>query len=470
MLIWIFKKIKPITTSPYFSVSNATFSLSSIKHINANFLPLSSDYTLTGLSDTIYGFNMDLPINFKFNVQNYNSLEPLKNSHIQLVFKVYDKNGRDITSDMEIIPSTGYETKLANLLNWNFSFGDLSKNALYTGLVKIRIEPKNYKYQEVYLAWSWYITYDLLGPDGVKTIKDKINWHSTLKLKYWGVYVVWLFTNSVKWLYEVLRNSSNNSWMSNSSEKQINELKLKTYNRIIRNVTKIVSSISKNTSEIDNGVINGIYYNKGGDITISSNSQVKWKSLIYANWWNVIIKWNIKKKWWILTIVAKSDTSWKWWHIYIAKNVTNIDAILVADKWIFPLWAKEDEDNWNHGYMLDVVKWNKNSELNNQLLIYGMVISRWNTVWWSIKIDGKYVLPGGKEIPWTTVNFYHAAISDLNYLRRYHYSFNPGEAACKPTDNNYDPSCSKLATSKYGTYPVIIRYDPAINTLKPYGF
>ena len=462
-------KIKPITLPPFFNITSDKIAFYKPVNSSLEFLRLVSWFDLSWVGGFNYGFNMDIPVKFAFKVSNYNSSKKLEDVKIKWEPKVYNKNGVDVTNDMHILAATWYESVLSDLKNWTYSFGDISKNKVYSWVVKIRVEPKNPKYQKVILWGVGFIKYKLYGIDGEKTIVDKIKWNSNIDLKFWWVYVIWAFSNSVKWLYEILRKSSNNSKMAASDVKQINELKIKAYNNVIKNVTKLTNGIQSTTS-IVNWDIDGIYYNKWGDITINGNISVKWKSLIYANWWNIIINGNIKKKWWILTIVAKADSNGKWGHIYIANNVTNIDGILVAEKWIFPLWAKNDEDNGNHGYMLNVVKWNKNSELNNQLLIYWMVISRWNTVGWSIKIDNKYVLPGWKEVPWTSYWFYHAAIADLNYLRRYHYIFNPWKAACKITSSNYSSTCSKLDTSKYGTYPVIIQYDPAINMSKPYWF
>jgi hypothetical protein len=309
------------------------------------------------------------------------------------------------------------------------------------------------------------VIFDLDWLVGSKEVTSYYDISSNLSVKYRGVYVEGLYSNAAKGLYELLRKADNYSSSQMSRSSASVDLKNKLYNKIVRNVNQIIRWNYELTNNI-NGSINGVYYNNWS-IVISGNIRVDGKSLIFAKGGDIIIKWNIKKSKpdAVLTIVAISDNG-TGGHIYIDNNVTNIDAVLVSEKWIFPIWAQD-----NNAYMVRVVKGLKNNELNNQLVIYGMVISKWNTVWGSIKIDGKYVLPGGKQIEGIPANFYRAAIYDLNYLRRYHKVFNKGQTACDPRkSSDYGTNCQKLDENKYGTYPVVIIYDPSIKVVKPYGF
>jgi hypothetical protein len=337
------------------------------------------------------------------------------------------------------------------------------KEIVFTWRLELNWEVVNPK---INIGWDVLLDFDLNGDVWEKNVKAYYNVDSTLSVNFRWTYVEWLYSNAAKWLYELLRKSE---WTYASSQMSHSQstvnIKNIAYNNIIKNVTKAVRWHKNNCSSV--GVdIKWICYNKW-NITINWWT-VEWKSLIFAKWWDIIIDWNIKKfpKDSLLTIVAVSDDNGNWGHVYIANNVTNIDAIIVTEKWIFPKGAKDDSN-----YMLEVVKGNKNSELKNQLVIYGLVISRWNTIGWSIKINWKYVLPGGKEIEWTSDNFYKAAIYDLNYLRRYHKIFNPGQDACDPRNNSsYWSTCNKLNENKYWTFPVVIIYDPAIKIYKPYWF
>ena len=402
-------------------------------------------------------------VSFKLKIKNLgqSKVESLK---IKFIPK-FTYNGNDLSDKISFVPASG-DNNLKNLLNWNY--GNVTLNAgneneiIFTGRLELNWDIINPK---INIGWQVLLDYSLEGEVGTKDVKAYYGINSNLSVNYRWVYVEWLFSNSSKWLYELLRKSdykSSQMWKSQDTYLMKNEA----YNNIIRNVTKLVRWLDITCSNI-NGDIKWICYNNW-DITINWWT-VKWKSLIFAKWWNIVINWNIKKDKSdsLLTIVAVSDDDWNWWHVYIANNVTNIDAIIVTEKWVFPIGAKSNLKN----YMLKVVKWNKNSELNNQLVIYGLVISRWNTIWWSIKINWKYVLPWGKEIEWTPDNFYRAAIYDLNYLRRYHKVFNLWKEACDPRDNSsYWSSCNKLDQTKYWTFPVVIIYDPAIKIYKPYGF
>ena len=412
---------------------------------------------------SVLWFWTDIPLNLKIKVKNYNSSEKLKNVKIKFTPIVTDKNWNKV--DVEIRAWTWYENRWQKLLDWTYSLNDISKNSENESWkFVIRIENNDWIISNCKLWWTWWIIYTLNWEDWEKTIKKKVSWSSNLEIKYWWVYIEWLFSSKVKWLYELLRKSSGNNTMAKSSAKSINTLKTKTYNNIIKNVTISVRWVAQ-IKDNPWSTLKWIYYKKW-DITLDW-WKITWKTLVYADWWNVYIKWNLKKDWWILTIVAKS-VLWKWWYVFIDNNVTNIDAIIVADKGVFSTVVA---NNWKmqKNIMKSVVKWEKNIDLNNQLLIYGVVISKWNTIWWSIKIWHKYVLPWWKVVDWTPWNFYEAWIYDLNYLRRYHYLFNKWKQACA-ISSNYWPRCTKVYENKYWTYPVIIVNDSSIKTMHPYWF
>ena len=420
---------------------------------------------LTWDNSTVLAFNMDIPIKLNVNTESFNNSSWLTIKKVKFTpFVSSDESCSTVESNVIIIPTTWYENKLAELTWWSFVWNEsLSKNDKKFIDLSIRLEniwwTKNSDYT---LCGSGWLEYEIDWLWWKETIRKKINWDSNLKVKYRWVYVNWQYSNSSKWLYELLRSSFNNSNMVQSST-TISRFKTELFNKIVKNVTESVRWIEKSefVSEVSN-LIKWIYYNES-DIKIDTWI-VNGKSLIYAKWGNVYINWNITKnnKNSVLTIVAKKE-NWKGWYIYISPNVTNIDAILVAEKWIYPSIV---DNNWipKNWKLLDIVKWNYNPILNNQLVIYGLVISKWNTIWWSIRIDDKYVLPGWKEIPANKLNFYKAAIKDLNYLRRYHSKFNKGNNAKNPVTWN------PLDETQYGTYPVIIWYDSAIKTSNPYWF
>jgi len=455
----------PSSTNSYKTYKKIPWELSFIKEANKTFKDIFVWFDLlTWENNAIFWFGMDIPLKLKITTKNYNSNEQIQNIKLKFNPIVKDKNGNNI--NVIVTPWTWYENKWNQLKNGTFGINNLSKNSSEESWkFVIRIENDDDDIiSDCKLSWNGWIEYTLKWMWWIKIIKKKINWNSNIDIKYWGVYVEWLFSSKVKWLYELLRNSSNNIDMAQSASKIV-WLKIKTYNNILKTLAEQIRWI-KETELTSIWNLNWVYY-KNWDIILDW-WEIKGKSLVYANGWNVYIKWNIKKKWGILTIVTKS-VNWNWGYIFIDNNVTNIDSILVAEKWIY---SSLSSNGWifDKSSIIDIVKWEKNDELKNQLLIYGMVLSKWNTMWGSVRIWWKYVLPSGKLLDGNRFNFYKSAIYDLNYLRRYHIDFNAWNTACSTNSSNYGTTCSKLDTSKYGTYPVIIKSDTAIKTDKPYGF
>ena len=411
-------------------------------------------------SNQILSVNSDVKLKFLLPTNNFNTNNSnITNVKVKWEPKITTKEGKDVTSKINIVASTGYENILSNLIDWSYS-SSLIKNNNNSFDLWIRLEPKEALSTEYTLWWKLVVSYNLYWAWWTKKVVKYMNINSNLNFKYWGVYVVWSYTNNSKWLYEILRKSKSNMAWSANSVSSINSIKNRAYSNFVRKWRKLVMSVGELWDNNKLADLDWIYYNKWKDIILKWWN-INWKSLVYVEWWNVIISWNIIKNWWILTIVAKSDENGNWGYIEIDPSVTNIDAILVTEKWIFPTIAMED---WKlkNSKIWEIVKWKKNSKLNNQLVIYWMVISKWNTIWWSIKVNWKYVLPWWKEIEWTRHNFYEAARFDLNYLRRYHINFNKWNTAQDPI------KWWLLNEAKYWTYPVVIIYDNSIRTSKPY--
>ncbi len=458
-----FNKVRLQASVPYYSLTNGSIQ----KQLSQTFTfnpVVKSTKLLTWDNSTVLAFNMDIPIKLNVITDDFNNVNKILVKHIKFTPFVSSNNTCSTVEDAVIVPTTGYEDKFANLNSWSFEWNKYFASGDNADVdLSLRVENvKSVRKTDYYLCGTWWIEYQISWLNGDKIVKKKITWKSNLSIKYWWVYIKGQYSNSSKWLYELLRSSSNNSNMVQSST-TISRFKTKLFNKIVKNVTESVRWVTESefVSEVSNS-IKWINYNEG-DIKIGTWI-INGKSLIYAKWGNVYINWNITKndRSSVLTIVAKEE-NWKGWYIYISPNVTNIDAILVAEKWIYPSIV---DNNWTpkNWKLLEVVKWKYNSILNNQLVIHGLVISKWNTIWWSIRIDDKYILPGWKEIPANNLNFYKAAIKDLNYLRRYHSKFNKGNVAKNPVTWN------PLDETQYGTYPVIIWYDSAIKTSNPYWF
>lgn len=179
------------------------------------------------------------------------------------------------------------------------------------------------------------------------------------------------------------------------------------------------------------------------NVTLNLSSNFTGRKTILIEWWNLFIRSNtlannLSQD--ILWIVVLKDEQWRGWHIFIDRWVTEINAILYADKAIASsdttrITQTDDlnkilspENFWTYDY------------LNTQLYIYGSVFSN-NTIWWSVQAP--YLCP------FFITNLCTLDISqkyDLNYLRR-----------------GYD---TKRSVS-YDDYPVIIKYNSNIQLTPP---
>lgn len=172
---------------------------------------------------------------------------------------------------------------------------------------------------------------------------------------------------------------------------------------------------------------------------------ITWKKTIIIIWWNLYIKSNMinNSSSDILWIIVLKDDAWNWWKIYIDNSVQEIDAIMYSDKSIISY--NEFYNNWESGITAHEIDWNiDNSVMQNQLYIYWTVFSE-NTIWWSRK--NPPVCP-----------FWTSSISGFicDTIEAQKYDFNYLRAGIK---NKYK--------STYGDYPVIIKYNSAMQSTPP---
>ena len=379
------------------------------------------------------------------------SSQTLKNIKLKLNLSYKNKSDWSTINNIKFIGWTWYVDMVNDLLNGGYTLSDnvTCWNDIYLPFTW-RFEATNWIPSPRFIVgWNVEVTYNINWVDWDKVITKILNFNNKLDINYWWIDVVWMYSNSAKWLYELMRNVWNTNmskWWNNMKNKY------KNYNNIVRNARKLSRAyFSTNTNLSD---IWWIYYYKNTDIQLNW-WEINKKSLIFVDGWNVYIKWNIRKenpssnKTLTIVVISKPDkTKWK---VIIKPTVTNIDAIIITEGGIFSYESVTDR--------VDVVKWNKNDELKNQLAIYWFILSKWNTIWWSIAMNGKYVLPWGKKIPVNSIDYYYAWLYDMNFLRRYHYIINPWQKAEDPTKLGWDS-----LSGKFGTNPVVIFYDPAISS------
>ena len=129
------------------------------------------------------------------------------------------------------------------------------------------------------------------------------------------------------------------------------------------------------------------YINKWKNLEIGSNpdgiTKIAWKNLVIVNEWNIFINANLSNRndsKDLLILVSKKGQSGKWWNIYIHPDVTNIDAVIIADGSILSLKGNNLQDISNP---------TMKNNLRKQLLVYGSILSS-NTV-------GSDIVPYGAD-------------------------------------------------------------------------
>jgi len=187
------------------------------------------------------------------------------------------------------------------------------------------------------------------------------------------------------------------------------------------------------------------------NVTLNTLDKVEWKKTIIVEGWNLYIKSNIINKTSndILWIIVLKDSNWKWWNLYIDPHVTELDAIIYTDRSVVSY-------DWNV-----VLDWNASQNLlRDQLYIKGSIFS-YNTIWWSRMVPP--VCP--YYIPKSSCNKIKAQTYDFNYLRRYFLYDTTWNWVWDTPANNW--TWVILPTSTNYKYPIVIEYNPIIQTSPP---
>jgi len=199
----------------------------------------------------------------------------------------------------------------------------------------------------------------------------------------------------------------------------------------------------------------------GSNVRINGTSTVAWNKTLVVEWGNIYISWNIRWSGMLWFIALQKNG--QWWNIYIDPSVTDIHAILYADRSLISYNGTAELDGTTQP-----------SQLANQLYIYGSVFSE-NTIWGSsavIPLCPFYVNQG-------TCSVEIAKKYDLNYLRRY-ILVQPTDAAWLPNGPKepqynaaesymWNNSNTDTPTQKpeYQKYPFIVEYNPKIQQTPP---
>jgi hypothetical protein len=179
--------------------------------------------------------------------------------------------------------------------------------------------------------------------------------------------------------------------------------------------------------------INNIIYIKWNKSYSEVKPYLNKNDTIIIRNWNFVIDEDILENIWIIVLKSNYllDSDFiNMWNIYVNNNVKKINAVIYAD------WAFRSADLNGNSY--------DDSVLNNKLELNWSLFTR-NTIWWAVKWNEWYLLPG-----WGLTNSFDLAeVYDLNYIRK-------ADNSCggDPEDN----------------YSFLIKYNPNIQLNPPKWF
>ncbi len=247
--------------------------------------------------------------------------------------------------------------------------------------------------------------------------------------------IIWQITKSTlrrdvaKNVYEVIKNIKDSELLNGSWD--VNELWW-------------ISAWSSLNNDGKRIYWNRVLYFRGQDVEISGDT-IQWNKTLLVENGDVYISWNITWNWVLWIIVLNGN-------ILIKNTLTDIHAILYTDKSVLSTTNGTDVLDWS----------DTAAELANQLYIKWSIFSE-NTIGGSRKAT--------PECPYyVTTNCdteSKAQAYDLNYLRRYFMYYS------ETADRNDPPDKSSWAQSLsavawwYERYPVVIEYNPVIQTTPP---
>lgn len=425
-------KIEISNNSPFWDKTNSYFSR------DYNSVPVFDKlikYSITWDSQVQIWFDQEI----RLNVNNLSN-NTLSNAYFKFNLILKSKNV-DVTNNFKIIPLDANTTKLlwkdfTNLKSSWFLVNQLNWKKSINLPIKFRLEQVDWTLvtTDLTITWELWIDYsikNMINNTDTKNVVAIFLPDNDLSAMYWWVKVVWLSSTNSSFFKITDTVWSNVQTTNNFASTSLNTIK--------QNISNLTRGIEMKSESIN--LLKEIKWINITSSNINLSWTVVWKSIAYSEGWDIIIKWNILKwNWWLLTIAAIG------WRIIIDPAVTEINAILITDKWIFSFESISQNEN--------TTKWLNNNILKNQLLIKWSIITLWNTIWWAINVWWTYFLPMWEK----SQDFYKAAFYDLNYLRRYHNTMNKW---------NFP---SGLDQAIYWANPVVIMLDSNIQLSSPYGF
>jgi len=164
-----------------------------------------------------------------------------------------------------------------------------------------------------------------------------------------------------------------------------------------------------------------------------------------------------------LWIISLKDTSWNGGSIYVHNDVTDLHAILYAERTLMTaIWDIDgngivDNSTWS----VEVINASTTSaQLNNQLYIYGSLFSE-NTIGWSRAnpIECPFYITCSDSI--------EAQKYDLNYMRRYIQIDHDNNPVTPVINANGGTTSQGTLSWSNESFPLVIEYNSAIQSSPP---
>lgn len=262
------------------------------------------------------------------------------------------------------------------------------------------------------------------------------------------------FSNDVRILWELTKSTLRREITRNAYEvtKNIKDANLENGAWNVTNLRNINAwNVSGNNGKRIYG--NQVLFFRWQDVTISSDT-VEWNKTLLVEDGDVYISWNITGPGILGIVVLNGD-------ILIWNTVTDIHALLYTDKSVFSTSSAIVNNTLPDKKYFDGTA--TGSLLANQLYIKWSIFSE-NTIGWSRMSPPR--CPYYVQI--NCSNQQEAQAYDLNYLRRY-YIYNAdtnGDGIGDTLTPSWSQSSSAVASGNE-QYPIVIEYNPAIQTSPP---
>ncbi len=328
----------------------------------------------------------------------------------------------------DTIVTTWVQSYLASIISYSLSINGVNKDIVYVGDT----------IGDGTITWgnTYQTAIKVLGNVSSQNTQELVaNQFSNDVRVLWNITKTALKENIQKNVYSVIKNISSTNNISNK-------------------IVNIGGNIWNNTSGGENLLAGKVLYfkNPSGWIVEIKADTIVWVKTVVVENGSIYISWNIinnsnKDILWIIALKGNNPQSW---NIYIDPSVTDIHAVMYADKSLISYNGSEIDGNTLNS--MDI--------LRHQLYIYGSIFSE-NTIGGSRKNPVEcpfYVQESNCTLAQEAQKY------DLNYLRRYFLYDSNGDGILDAS--SWNSSNARWQTG-FDNFPVIVDYNPLVQQTPP---